>query len=282
MAVTPRFDGAIVLMQQQGSLVCVGVGMMLGAHLTPRARHCIESAQVLFAAVSDALVQQWLLDMNPRLISLQSHYAPGKSRHLTYREMREAILTSVREGNSVCAAFYGHPGVFATVPHAAIAQARTEGFVASMEPGISAADCLFADLGIDPGQWGCQHYEASQLMLYRRAIDRSAYLILWQAGVAGDRSYRRFSTSAAHLSILRDVLREWYPATHPLIIYEAATLPIQQPRVQTIALDDLPGMQLSMHSTLVLAPAQPLQDCQAVQQRLALLEQQLAANVSTL
>lgn len=269
-------------MEQQGSLICVGVGMTLGAHLTPRARHAIETAQVLFAAVSDALVELWLKELNPQLISLQSHYADGKSRHVTYREMCEAMLTPVRQGAAVCAAFYGHPGVFATVPHTALAQARAEGFAARMEPGISAADCLFADLGIDPGQWGCQHYEASQFMFYRRAIDPSAYLILWQVGVAGDRSHRRFTTSAAHLAILRDVLLDWYGADHPLIVYEAATLPIQQPRMQTIRLDALPQTALSMHSTLVLPPARAVQPCHAVQQRLAELEQQLAANIAKL
>ena len=63
-----------------------------------------------------------------------------------------------------------------------------------MEPGISAEDCLYADLGIDPGSVGCQHYEASQFMFYRRRIDPSAYLVLWQVGIAGDRSLRRFAT----------------------------------------------------------------------------------------
>ncbi len=54
-----------------------------------------------------------------------------------------------------------------------------------MEPGISAEDCLYADLGLDPGTYGCQHYEASNLMFYQRTIDTAAYLILWQPGVAG-------------------------------------------------------------------------------------------------
>src|SRR3546814_12671609 len=39
----------------------------------------------------------------------------------------------------------------ALVPHKAIAQARAEGLEAHMEAGVSAEDCLYADLGIDPG-----------------------------------------------------------------------------------------------------------------------------------
>src|SRR3546814_8782204 len=81
--------------------------------------------------------------------------------------MVAAMLAEVRAGRRVCGAFYGHPGVFARVPHKAIAQARAEGFEAHMEAGVSAEDCLYADLGIDPGEVGCQHYEASQFMFYR-------------------------------------------------------------------------------------------------------------------
>ena len=58
-----------------------------------------------------------------------------------------------------------------------------------MDPGISAEDCLYADLGLDPGTVGCTHFEASQLLFYRRLIDTSAWLVLWQVDVVGDRTY---------------------------------------------------------------------------------------------
>lgn len=85
--------------------------------------------------------------------SLQAYYGEGKSRHLSYRQMVDAMLDEVRAGKRVCGAFYGTPGVFALAPHQAIAQAREEGFDAVMEPGISAEDCLYADLGIDPASF---------------------------------------------------------------------------------------------------------------------------------
>jgi precorrin-2 methylase len=63
-------------------------------------------------------------------------------------------MTAVREGLNVCAAFYGHPGVFVYASHQSIRLARAEGFEAQMLPGISAEDCVFADLGIDPENMG--------------------------------------------------------------------------------------------------------------------------------
>jgi hypothetical protein len=186
--------------------------------------------------------------------------------------MVEAMLAEVRAGRRVCGAFYGHPGVFAKAPHDAIVQARAEGFDAHMEPGVSAEDCLYADLGIDPGRVGCQHYEASQLLFYRRVVDPSAYLVLWQVGIAGDRTYKRFATGPAHRQLLVDRLRETYPADHAVIVYEAATLPIAPPRMETIPLHALTTIQLHMHSTLVVPPCAPLQRDEAMLARIEALE----------
>jgi precorrin-3B methylase len=236
-----------------GSLVCVGVGMTLGSHLTPLSRSYIEEADVVFAATSDGIVELWLTKMNPDVRSLQSFYREGKSRAESYREMVAAMLAEVRTGKRVCGAFYGHPGVFASVPHETIEQARREGFDARMEPGVSAEDCLYADLGIDPGRYGCQHFEASQLMLYRRRIDPSAYLVLWQVGVA-------------------DVLTRDYDPGHEAIVYTVATLPTQQPRVERTTIAQLPAVEIDMHATVVIPPAVALQPDDQIRERLAALD----------
>lgn len=259
-------------MTQQGSLACVGTGMMLGAHLGPRARSTIEQADVVFVLVSDALMEVWLQQMRPDMRSLQPYYREGKSRRDSYREMVEAMLAEVRAGRRVCGAFYGHPGVFARVPHDAIARARAEGFEAHMEPGVSAEDCLYADLGIDPGDCGCQHFEASQFMFYRRRIDPSAYLVLWQAGVAGDRSLRRFSTGRAYRCLLVERLAEDYPRQHPITLYEAATLPIAEVRMEEMPLSQLANAALNPQTTLVIPPAVPLRRDDAMLDRIARLD----------
>ncbi|GIX37905.1 MAG: hypothetical protein KatS3mg127_1144 [Silanimonas sp.] len=240
-------------------LACVGLGMMLGAHLTPRARGWLEAADVVWVAASDPLVEAWALALNPNSRSLQGLYAEGRPRQHTYREMVETLLAGLRAGRRVVGAFYGHPGVFAQVPHVAVARARAEGFEAVMEPGISAADCLYADLGIDPGHVGCAHYEASQLLFYRRLIDTSAWLVLWQVGLAGDRTYAVRESSAAQRQQLVERLLRDYPPEHPAIVYEAATLPVGRPRIETLPLAGLAGARLHMHSTLVLPPARPLE-----------------------
>jgi len=239
-----------------GSLACVGVGITLGSHLTPLARSHIEQADVVFAAMSDAIVEKWLETMNRNVRSLQPFYGEGKARMKTYREMVDAILAEVRAGRRVCAAFYGHPGVFAWAPHRAIAIARKEGYVAHMEPGISAEDCLYADLGIDPATFGCQHFEASQLLYYKRRVDTGAYVVLWQAGLIDVDSVGQ--SSVAGLQVLVERLAQDYPAGHKVTIYRAATLPIHAPRIERTTLRKLASARIEPADTLVLPPAREL------------------------
>ncbi len=257
---------------RRGSLACVGMGMTLGSHLSPLARSHIEQADVVFAGLSDGLVELWLQRMHPDVRSLQPYYAEGKSRMVTYRQWVELMMTEVRNGKKVCGVFYGHPGIFAWSPHKAIEVARAEGFAAHMEPGISAEDCLYADLGIDPGRFGCQHFEASQLLFYERRIDPTGYLMLWQVGLVGDLSLKRFSTGAAYRQVLVELLSRDYPLDHQLIIYRGATLPIEKPRIERLALRDLPDANLTAEETVVLPPAAPLKLNVAMRQRLAELD----------
>jgi len=259
-------------MEHRGSLVCVGIGMTLGSHITPLARSYIEKADIVYTALSDGVIELWLAKMNPNVHSFQSLYKEGKSRANTYREMVETLLTEVRAGKQVCGAFYGHPGVFALPPHKAIAMARAEGYRAHMEPGVSAEDVLYADLGFGPGRYCCQHYEASQFMFYRRRIDPSAYLVLWQIGVAGDQSFSRFSTSSHYRNVLVDVLARDYDLAHEVIIYRAATLPVQEPLIQRLPLGKLPDTEVDMHSTLVIPPGRPLEPDREIRERLSALD----------
>jgi precorrin-2 methylase len=256
----------------RGRLACVGLGMTLGSHLTPLARSHIVQADVVFAALSDAIAEEWLKRMHPDVRSLQPYYAEGKPRMKTYREWVALMMDELRAGRRVCGVFYGHPGIFAWSPHKVIAQARAEGYDAHMEPGISAEDCLYADLGFDPGRYGCQHFEASQLLYCERRIDSAGYLVLWQVGVVGNRSVGRFDTGPAYRALLVERLEQDYTSDHEVIVYRGATLPIEQPRIQRITLRELATVPLTAEETVVLPPAVTLQSNHAMLARLQELD----------
>jgi uncharacterized protein YabN with tetrapyrrole methylase and pyrophosphatase domain len=233
------------------------------------AKNYIEQADIVFCLVSDGIVEQWVNGMNPDTRSLQRYYQEGISRAVSYCNMIDAILAEVEKGNNVVGAFYGHPGVFACVPHLVIEQAKQKGYFALMEPGISAEDCLFSDLGIDPGEFGYAQFEASQFMMYQRRIDPSAYLVLWQVCIAGDTSLAKFSTGESYRAVLTEILKEHYHSDHRVILYEAPTLPIHSARKDFIKLSELSKAQLNPETTLVIPPGEKMKRNSSILKKLA-------------
>ncbi len=74
------------LSQPSGQLVCVGVGMTLGSHITPLSRSHIERADVVFTALSDGVIELWLARVHLDVRSLQPLYREGsRARRLTGR-----------------------------------------------------------------------------------------------------------------------------------------------------------------------------------------------------
>lgn len=239
---------------KKGSLVIVGTGISVAGQMTLAAKSHIENADIVFMGIMNKVGEHAVKQLNPNCISLDDLYQQGKSRAVTYSQMSERIVQAVIEGNKVCAAFYGHAGVFVTPSHEAIRRVRELGLDAQMLPGVSAEDCLIADLGIDPSRYGCQSYEATQFLFRDYRIDPYMTQIIWQIGLAGEASLSVLDANHSQrgLAMLTEILREHYPDHHELIIYQAATLPIDEPKIQKLMLCELSHAKPTLISTLVV------------------------------
>jgi uncharacterized protein YabN with tetrapyrrole methylase and pyrophosphatase domain len=210
----------------------------------------------MYYLLADAASGVWVETLHPSARSLHSHYTSGRVRAEIYDEIVEAILAPVRKGRRVCAVFYGHPGVFSYLGHESVRRARGEGFVAAMLPAISAADCLFADLGVDPGVGGLQTYEATDFLVFSRSVETTAALILWQVTAIGERGTVT-EPNREGLRVLKERLLELYPADHVVSLYEASPYPIADPIVRQTALSALGDADVSPLATLYVPPLAP-------------------------
>ena len=195
----------------------------------------------------------WLAELNGRARSLNSLYRTGVPRRRIYTEMVDEIITSVRSGARVCACFYGHPGVFVTPSHEAIARARAEGYPARMFPAISAEDCLIADLGVDPGERGWQSYEATELLLRGHRLDPTAGVVLWQVDAIGKLDWN-LEPEPLGLHVLAEHLLELYPPEHEAVFYLASLYPIAGPTIERVRLDAFAKLREAPGPTLYLPP----------------------------
>ena len=218
-------------MRKAGKLVVVGSGIKSVAHFTLEAQAHLQQADVVLYAAADPVTDMWIEKQNPHCFDLYQYYANDKNRIVTYVQMTERILEEVRAGKHVCAVFYGHPGVFVTPSHNAIEIARREGFEARMLPAVSAEDCLYADLGVDPSIPGLQIFEATDLVLRQRRIDPTMNMILFQVGCVGDVGFRFHGYDNRNFQVLVDYLEQCYGSDHELVNYVASMFPIGEPAV---------------------------------------------------
>jgi hypothetical protein len=206
---------------KQGSLVVIGSGIKAVGQFTLEAQAHIRQADILLYAAADPVTELWLTRQNQNTFDLYQYYADDKDRVVTYIQMIERIMDEVRSGKNVCALFYGHPGVFVTPSHNVISIARAEGFDAVMLPAISAEDCLYADLGIDPSIPGLQIYEATDFLLRARHVETTVNLILFQVGCIGDLGFKFGGYANDKFGVLVDRLEELYGPDHIVVNYVA-------------------------------------------------------------
>jgi hypothetical protein len=238
-----------------GSLTVVGTGLLVAGHVTQESLSFIENAEELLYIVSEQVTARWLESVNPAAQALTDSYQVGRPRSETYEEIVERILAPVREGKRVVVAFYGHPGVFCRPGHVSVKRARAEGFPAQMLPGVSAEDCLIADLGMDPGTRGIQAFEATDFLIRHRSFDSRSMLVLWQIGGIGVADYREGELwNREGLAVLSRALQKHYPSNHEVIVYESAVLPVSKHLEMRMPIDSLATARATTRSTLVIPP----------------------------
>ncbi|WP_230473410.1 SAM-dependent methyltransferase [Dyella choica] len=199
----------------------IGSGIKAVGQFTLQAQAHIRQADIVLYAASDPVTDIWIRQQNPNSFDLYQYYADDKARLMTYVQMIERIMDEVRAGKHVCALFYGHPGVFVTPSHNAIKIARDEGYDAVMLPAVSAEDCLYADLGVDPSVPGLQIYEATDFLIRRRNVDTSVNLVLFQVGCVGELGFKFGGYVNDKFNVLLDYLEDIYGPDHIVVNYVA-------------------------------------------------------------
>ncbi len=238
---------------RKGSLYIVGCGLRFGQS-TLEAKEQIEKADKVLHLAAEKHTIEWLKSLHGNVETLMRFYEKGKPRKKTYDEMVDRILFFVRQGWRVCVVMYGHPGVFVDPTHRAIRIAREEGYEANMFPGISAEDCLFADLGVDPSSQGCQSFETTRFLVYRYIFDPRSMLILWQVGVIGIREFQYPFVDRGGLAVLVDYLTPFYGPLHEVTVYEAAAYRDEPAKILRMPLAELNGSHVTVNSTLMIPP----------------------------
>ncbi|KAF8830752.1 hypothetical protein HHX47_DHR2001026 [Lentinula edodes] len=228
---------------KKGSLIIAGSGIASIRHITLETLSYIENADKVYYIVTDPATEAFIQEKSKgNFADLTIYYDKDKSRYESYVQMSEVnvdflfwivnefctqhcfwvMLHDVRAGIQVVGVFYGHPGVFVSPSHRAIAIALDEGFHAKMLPGISAEDYMFSDLGFDPAIPGCMTQEATSIVIHNKVLDPTIHNIIWQVGSVGVDTMV-FDNGLFHL--LLDHLEKYFGPNDKVIHYIGAVVP---------------------------------------------------------
>nr|WP_133136763.1 SAM-dependent methyltransferase [Legionella rowbothamii] len=232
----------------------MGSGIKSISHFTTEFKTYATSADKVLYLVNEPITKQWIEHYSKLSESLEPIYFSENDRQDSYDKIRDKILTDLESYDFITVILYGHPTIFADPGLQAIFEAQKNSIETIILPGISVENCLYADLKIDPGQFGCFHVEATELLLYDKSIDPTAHLCIWQPGMIGNRSIPKLNQKIKHLNLLKLKLKKHYPDDHIAIIYEASMYPSVEPRIHPFPLYEIENQTIETLSTLYLPP----------------------------
>ena len=139
-----------------GSLVVVGLGMAPAGQLTVEAAAWLDRADAVYSLLGDGSPAGWLSARRPSAIPLA-----GLPLNTAATQLQSALAA----GQQVCLVTAGHPLLPEEAALVLAGRVRQAGYEVWVTPAVSAEDCAYADLGLDPGRRGCQSFTATHWLL---------------------------------------------------------------------------------------------------------------------
>jgi Tetrapyrrole (Corrin/Porphyrin) Methylases len=240
----------------KGRLTIVGTGITAVAHMSAETIGCITNADIVFYHATNGVTATQIQKLSRRSVDLYEYYGNDKPRRVTYVQMAELMLRKVRQGLNVVGVFHGHPGNFVSPARRALAVAGAEGYETALLPAISAPDCLFADLRVDPGVYGCQILMASRVFASDAIVATSGHVVFLQVSAVGDSGFSFAGYKNAKLAGFFERLIEVYGEDHDAVYYMAPVFPGLAPEIAPRRLAEYrsPAVQSTVGAGMLYVP----------------------------
>ena len=240
----------------RGELVVVGCGIQLGRHIAERAVSEIDRADAVLV-LADSLAFAWIAERRPGTSILTEHYGEARDRRDSYRAMTDSIVD---------------PGLLRTSASAACSTAtracspkypmRPSSGCEMRRPRTRAWNpasrqrpvCTLTSVSIPASAASSPSRRRASWPTGTRSTP--ALVLLWQVALAGNLDCIGFEPDPRRLRLLVDKLSHWYRPDTPIILYEAAQLPIERLSRQTHdRCRTARRRALKEYTTLVIPPA---------------------------
>jgi tetrapyrrole methylase family protein/MazG family protein len=234
------------------NLIICGAGIKSLSHHTKEFDVSVKSADIVIYLVNEPLLEIWLTKNTKKSFSLNPIYFSYPQRDQSYKKITETVISSFNDFDNVCLVFYGHPILLADSVNSIIKEAKTLDINVQVLPGISAFDCLLADLEINLNG-GCFLSEASHLIKNQIKLDTSNHVIIWQVGVI-DVESPRTNEYKGNVWKLKHELLKYYHKDSEVYLYEASIYPHIKPLIKKTKVGLIDKMEISSITTAYIPP----------------------------
>jgi len=231
----------------------VGLGVLNVDHITRETERVIRRSNEVLYVDTGVATQAYIEGLSPRATSLfATSYEEDGHRLNAYHRMAARVLDAAMDHPPVTFAMHGHPIVGAYAPFLIRDMARLLDLEVLVLPGVSAMDCLFADLMVDPCVAGMQMYEATDLLLRRRPLQPDVPALIWQIGCVETRLHSQRVSKPERFERLRTHLLRFYPPEHQSTAVYSTPHPLMPSTVHRFALQDICAHAQSLHAGFTL------------------------------
>jgi precorrin-2 methylase len=214
-----------------GRLVLVGAGVAAVSHMTLEAIGHIKAADIVFYHATNGVAAAHIRELNSNVVDLRQFHEDEKVRKVTYIQMAELMLRQVRLGKNVVGVFHGHPGVLVMAARRALAIAEVQGYETHLLPAVSSIDCLFADLRVDPANYGVQILKAGSVLEGEVPLATAGHVVILQVGFVGDPTFSFSGFKHTQHALFFERLIEKYGKQHEAVYYVASNFPSFEPAI---------------------------------------------------
>lgn len=233
-------------------LALIGSGIKSISHLTIEAQAYIKQADCVLHLVNEPIFESWLKKHTRYCESLEPLYFLHNKRIDSYREITNKIIKQLEVHDFVSVVIYGHPTIFAQPGLEAIKIAKEKNIETIIIPGISAEDCLFAELAVDPSQNGCFSIEAMNFLAFDTIFDKYCDIVIWQLGMIGNLGPIFKQDSQEGLKLIQEKLLKIHSDNHRAVLFEAALYPGVRSKIVEFPLALLIEQEINSLSTLYI------------------------------
>lgn len=217
----------------------VGLGIKSVQQVTREAEGAIRLCRKVFLVDSGFGVHEFVQTLCPEVVDLLGLYLEGRNRRYTYRSMAAHVLDAALDDPPVCFATYGHPQMYVYPTHLMRRGAALLDLSVRVIPGISTLDTIIGDVGLDPGPYGLQMYEATDVLTKVRPLQPDVPCLLWQVSAVETALYSTRRGNRNRFLRLQRYLLQTYPANHAVTMVLSSTYPLLEPLKETFPLGEL-------------------------------------------